>query len=207
MNPVWWTYPFKPVRVDPGIFDRIDCSQYTAEVKLDGWRSLLIVSERKTELWTRQKSLIRIPDELSQSINSLSLPVGTVLDGEIWNPKKRGGWENCESLGCRVAFWDVLRVGNKDVRQKPIEERREILRSLFQPNDLLSIVEPKEASRNIFEESLQLAREIRGQARSGFIHGLVLKRTKSPRRDNNIRCVEHPDWLKIVFDGMQSGSV
>ena len=39
--------------------------------------------------------------------------------------------------------------------------------------------------------------------RSGFIHGVVLKRRGSIRRDHPNRSAEHPDWLKVVFDGMK----
>jgi ATP-dependent DNA ligase len=204
-TPSWWTFPFKPVRVDPGVFDRLDCSLYTAELKFDGWRAVLIAGPSEAELWTREKRRIEIPDSLRSDLDKLRLPTGTVLDGEIWNPEKRGGWKHSKGSECRLTLWDAIRVGTADMRPKPIEARREALRGLIGAGtDAISCVEVLPASRKIHDESLSEAVRVRGSSRSGFVHGLVLKRVGSPRRDNNIRCVEHPDWLKIVYPGMQS---
>lgn len=199
-NPAWWTFPFKPIRVDSGIFDRIDCSLYTAELKYDGWRAVLIAGPRGPELWTREKRKIEIPDSLSEAVRALKLPEGTVLDGEIWNPEKRGGWNHAKGSDCKLTFWDVVKIGSSDLRQRPIEERREALRSVIQTTEEISIVEVMSASKSVHDAALESAVSIRGSSRSGFVHGVVLKKSGSPRRDSNVRCVEHADWLKIVFD-------
>jgi ATP-dependent DNA ligase len=188
------------VRVDPGIFDRIDCSLYTAEFKYDGWRAVLIAGPSGAELWTREKRRIEVPESLSGAIRSLGLPEGTVLDGEIWNPGKRGGWKHSRGSECRLTLWDAIRVGTVDVRRDPIEERRDILRRLLKGgNEAIGAVKVMPASRAVHDEALAEATRVRGASRSGFIHGVVLKRNGSPRRDSNVRSTEHPDWLKIVF--------
>ena len=104
-TPSWWTFPFKPVRVDPGVFDRLDCSLYTAELKFDGWRAVLIAGPSEAELWTREKRRIEIPDSLRSDLDKLRLPTGTVLDGEIWNPEKRGGWKHSKGSECRLTLY------------------------------------------------------------------------------------------------------
>jgi ATP-dependent DNA ligase len=199
--PSWWSFPFKPVKVDPGVFERLDCSLYTAELKFDGWRAMLIAGPSGTELWSREKRKIEVPDSLKEELERLSLPRGTVLDGEIWNPEKRGGWKHSKGSECRLTLWDAVRVGTVDMRPRPIEIRREALRGLIGAGtDAIGCVEVLPASRESHEEALKEAVKVRGSSRSGFVHGIVLKRAGSPRRDSNARCVEHPDWLKIVFD-------
>jgi len=61
----------------------------------------------------------------------MKLPVGTVLDGEIWSLKKRGGWETKNDTDCCVTFWDCIYSGTNPLVSAPIEERREALRSLL----------------------------------------------------------------------------
>lgn len=199
-KPTWWTYPFKPVRVDPGMFDRLDCSNYTMELKYDGWRAIVIAGRNGTSLWTRERKPIQISKALEEELRSLGLPEGTVLDGEIWNPNKRGGWKDSEAGECKLTMWDAIRVGSTDMRSEPIEGRRQALTILLGGGrDNIKAVRVLEASRKIHDEALKEALEVRGASRSGFVHGVVLKRNGSPRRDSNIRSVEHPDWLKMVF--------
>lgn len=195
----------KPVLINEKVFEGLDPLSYTMEPKFDGYRIPTIAGSDRVFTFTRQKNPLKLPATLQDELNSLNLPAGTVLDGEIWSPAKRGGWDNLPQGQCKLSFWDVIREGTKDVSSESIETRRQIL------TNLLSNSTPNIMQATVYAVSFenlrmleQQAREVRdGQAlRSGFIHGVVLKRNGSPRRDHACRSVEHPDWLKIVYRGL-----
>jgi ATP-dependent DNA ligase len=177
-------------------------------VNFDGWRAIVIVN-RVPELWTREKHKIDMPINLATQLRQLDLPVGTVLDGEIWNPLKRGAWKHSNGIECKLTLWDAIRYGTKDISTQPIEERRKALYSLLKPEcEHIKAVEVLPATKENCQMIFKEAAEIRTQAvRSGFIHGVVLKKNGSPRRDHATRSTEHPDWLKIVFDGMSGWAI
>jgi ATP-dependent DNA ligase len=197
---MFWLYPMKPVRTDDHIFDRLDMSNYDMEVKLDGFR-LILVCDKGLQLYTRQKNRMIMPDNLREQLSALSLPDRTILDGEIWNYDKRGAWAHDASSICHITFWDVTRIGDKDISTLPIEERRARLNNLVKESDDIFTIKPTTASSDAFSDVKRQAMEhkIRTKSRTGFVHGVVLKRKGSPRRDHSNRSVEHPDWLKICF--------
>ena len=192
-------FPMKPVRVQESIFGILDKSKYQMERKFDGHRALLIVDGRP-RLWTRGHQLIEMPFNIEEQLKSIDFPDGTVLDGEIWNPDARGSWVSNRRVKCQLTFWDVIKLRQNDVGQKPLEERQTILDNLIAGKcpDVMSIkreLPDVHLLKNIRAEAAQVHRN----ARSGFVHGVVLKRKASPRRDHSTRCVEHADWLKVVF--------
>lgn len=201
---VIWKHPMKPVRVTEAVFDGIVTQdRYVMEKKYDGWRAVVVCDwSGRVSLWTREKRPIDVPDNLRPQLAGLGLPPGTVMDGEIWNPLKRGSWSHNRSVRCLITLWDVVQVGGTDLGQAPIEARYERLASIVGGGaEDVSVVEripaTAEALREVRAEAE--ARRSVGSLRSGFIHGVVLKRRGSPRRDHCSRCVEHADWRKIVF--------
>src|SRR5512135_306368 len=204
-----WKYPFKPVRATWSVFQTLGLSNYFMEKKYDGWRAIVQVGATAVTLWTREKRLITMPDNLGKQLDALEMPEGTLLDGEIWNMSKRGAWKHNRSVVCALTLWDAIRFGHQDLSGEPIEARRQKLEQLLADKDTPDIkaTELLPADEKLAREIDTEARSFResSQARSGFIHGVVLKRRGSPRRDHAVRCVEHADWIKVVFDGMQSG--
>jgi ATP-dependent DNA ligase len=209
-----WKFPFKPIPAPWSVFQTLTLSNYFMEKKYDGWRAIIQVQGRNLftngiSLWTRDKRMIAMPDNLAKQLVELDMPDGTLLDGEIWNMTKRGAWRHNRASVCALTIWDAIRVGTRDLSNEPIEKRREALEQLLQGKDTPDIkaTELLAADETIARQIDAEARSFRegSQARSGFIHGVVLKRRGSPRRDNAVRCVEHADWIKVVFDGMQSG--
>jgi ATP-dependent DNA ligase len=175
-----------------------------SSVNFDGHRAI-VIADSNTQLWTREKRRIDLPDNLAQQLRELNLPRGTVLDGEIWNPAKRGGWKQTRDASCRLTLWDAIQTGTTNLSQQPIEKRREALHALMRPEcPHIRAVEVQEATLENCQLAYLQATQMREsmESRSGFIHGVVLKRNGSPRRDHACRSTEHPDWLKIVFDGL-----
>jgi ATP-dependent DNA ligase len=143
-----------------------------------------------------------MPNNLREQLSAMGLPRGTVLDGEIWNPLKRGSWRHDKSVTCQLTLWDAIRVGGQDLSRQPLEERHAALTALMR-EEVADVKAVEHLPANM--ETLSAIREEAvnhwktEELRSGFIHGVVLKRKGSPRRDHCSRCVEHADWLKIVF--------
>jgi ATP-dependent DNA ligase len=204
----WWMYPMKPVRVRASIFETVNPDDYFLEMKYDGFRAILAVEGGQPKLWTRDHKRLEMPDNLMSQLQTLDLPDSTVLDGEIWTPTKRGAWRHDRTIPCLLTFWDAIRSDARDISGLPIESRRDEMARLLQGGTQdIGMTSWLPATVESHNTILKRALEHREESRSGFIHGVVLKKKGSPRRDHATRCVEHPDWLKIVFDGMQSGSV
>jgi ATP-dependent DNA ligase len=205
--PQLWKYPFKPVRATWAAFKTLPMSNYFMEKKYDGWRAIVQVGQEGVTLWTRDKALITMPDNLGRQLAALEMPAGTLLDGEIWNMSKRGAWRHNKSVVCALTLWDAVRIDSRDLSNEPIEIRRQQLEQLLAGHDTPDIktTEILPADEALARQIDEDAHAMREGVRSGYIHGVVLKRKGSPRRDHAVRCVEHADWIKIVFDGMQSG--
>jgi ATP-dependent DNA ligase len=199
---LWWMYPQKPVRINQRTFEGLDPDKYTLEPKVDGHRVLVVAGYGCVYVYTRQKRRIKLPEYLMQELVLSEFPAGTVLDGEIWNKYKRGGWKQFDRDGFNITFWDVIRYGTRDLSRMPIEDRRDALFNLLKPE--FKHVLPTDILKPSTEILIALHKEaaaIRNQPsiRSGFIHGAVLKRNGSPRRDHATQSKKHPDWLKVVF--------
>lgn len=184
---------------------KFNLPQYLMEMKMDGHRAILIVEGGQKKIFTRQKVPIALPRELTDQLTSVPMVEGTVLDGEIWNPLKRGGWTADGKEPSVLTFWDCMREGMEDISSRPLEERRKaLLRTIGNGNEGVHVVDQEPATearvREIYEESSTVRKE--NQSRSGFVHGVVLKLRGSPRRDHATRSKESSDWLKVVFDDM-----
>ena len=176
----------------------------------DGYRVILIAENSKFILFTRQKVEMVVPDNLREQLDILSLPEGTVLDGEIWTPTKRGSWRHNKTVQCNLTFWDAIRSGTRDMSQLALEERfAELVSLVDQKVPDIKVVKQTPANLDAYHKIVAEAEQFRAaqHSRSGFIHGAVLKRKGSPRRDHATRSVEHPDWLKLVIPGMDSGAL
>lgn len=198
----FWIFPFKPMKINDSLLGSLKLDDYVLEKKYDGYRALLIVEEAGFKLFTRQKVELPIPNNLRPQIESLKLPVGTVLDGELWTPSSRGSWTHDRNVVCSLTFWDVIAFDGKSVGSNTLEERRAVLENLLgagTENVGLVVQEPvtKERIEEIRKEAME--HRVASQSRSGFVHGVVLKRKGSPRRDNPNRSVEHADWMKLVY--------
>lgn len=194
----------KPKRV-PVEFARIlPSDQWVLERKYDGFRAIVVL-DGWVSLWTRDRVPMEAPTNIKAELEELRIPDRTVLDAELWNPLKRGSWRHNLNVRCCLSVWDAMVVGGVDVGRLPLEERRRRLEEAVRDAPNVRLVDQVPCSPEAIGEVLREAREFREaeSIRSGFIHGVVLKKLGSPRRDTATRCREHPDWLKVVFDGMK----
>lgn len=194
----------KPTLIPEEAVAALSLDDYIIEPKFDGWRAIVTVNG-KVKLWTREKRPITIPEKLRESLEALNLKQGTVLDGEIWNPSKRGGWLDPEGDGCQLTLWDCIQNGNNALGKVVLEDRRSILEEVVKSDsELISLVEMEEASlKNLLAIKVRAEEARKNGARSGFIHGAVLKRKGSIRRDHPKKSAEDSSWMKVVFQGMK----
>jgi DNA ligase-1 len=178
-------YPFflaHPLQAEPQTLG--DIWQWQVEWKYDGIRAQLVQRSGQRWLWSRGEELIsdRFPE-----ISGITLPEGTVLDGEIliWKNDKPASFADLQKRIGRIkvsprilsdfpaAFivFDLLEQDGQDIRQTPQTERRRRLQEVAQlinaPNLILSpLVEALD---------WELLRKIRQSSRSRAVEGLMLK--------------------------------
>jgi len=116
------------------------------EEKYDGWRILAWKADGKVSLLSRNgRDHARRFGELAKAI--ASLPEATlILDGEVaifddqlisrFEWLRHGTRESLSTPPINMAF-DVLQVGNQDLRQEPLRTRRKVLEGLLDGQRLL----------------------------------------------------------------------
>jgi bifunctional non-homologous end joining protein LigD len=167
-----------------------------AEIKYDGYRALAALSNGRLALWTRnQLDLIGRFPRIAQALSRIVVG-DAVIDGEICalDPEGVPRFELLQQGGEVVLFaFDLLRLDGEDLRGRPIEERRDLLRSL------LSNAPPELRLAEEVEGSLPDALE---RARKRGLEGLLLKAPKSVYSKGRSR-----DWLKLKAQATQELAV
>jgi bifunctional non-homologous end joining protein LigD len=168
--------------------------QWHAEVKYDGYRAISALSNGRVAMWTR--NALDLAGRFPRVARALSrLVVGdAVIDGEVCvlDPEGVPRFELIQQglADQAVLFaFDLLRLDGQDLRARPLEERRDLLRSL------LSNAPPE----------LRLAEEVPGeipaalaQVRARGLEGLILKARGSSYEKGRSR-----EWLKLKAQATQ----
>jgi len=112
-------------------------SQFTCEIKWDGYRVFASRSGKKITIITRGKNEISLPHIESKLLKLL--PDGATIDGEIvvFDDNGKSSFHRLQQLLgekdesiCFVGF-DILHDGEKDMRPEPIEDRRKRLKEIL----------------------------------------------------------------------------
>ncbi len=187
--------------------------EWFAERKWDGIRGQVIVRNRELFVWSRGEELVT--DKYPEYKDFLSLlPDGTVLDGEILpfeNGKPLGFQHLQKRIGRKgvsqkllkevpVAFvaYDLLENKGQDIREKPLEERRALLESLFTQGSSVMKLSPLVP----FHDWTQLMTE-RLRSREFLSEGIMLKRRSSAYGHGRRR----GDWWKWKIDPLTIDAV
>ncbi len=181
--------------------------EWIVERKWDGIRGQLIVRGGEIYVWSRGEELVTDKYPEYEPFKEL-LPEGTVLDGEIL-PYKDGTPLPFNSLQTRIGrknltnkilekspvifkVYDLLEWQGKDIREKPLSQRRilleELLSEVSHPN--LQLSETLEFNQ---WSDLSAARD---QSRQYASEGLMLKRADSPYESGR----KKGDWWKWKVD-------
>jgi len=140
-------YPFfLAYTIEDGFINKENTTDWHIEHKWDGMRAQLIIREGKHFLWSRGEELIT--DKFPElACLARLLPNGTVLDGELL-PLKNGVIGDFNTLQKRIGrkiisqklkdefpivmmLYDILEYKGKDIRLQPLEERQQLLKTLY----------------------------------------------------------------------------
>jgi DNA ligase-1 len=198
--PFFLAYPLEGKVEDLG-----DIHEWQAEWKWDGIRAQLIRRGWRVFLWSRGEELItdRFP-ELAAA--GALLPDGTAIDGEVM-PWKNGAPLPFAQMQRRIGrkvltpkilaevpavlvSYDLLEADGEDVRERPLEWRRERLEQVTAGKDALVL------SPLVVAASWSELASLRGESRVRAVEGLMLKRRGSPYRVGRRR----GDWWKWKID-------
>lgn len=210
-------YPFYlAYQVEGGIADLGHPSDWSGEHKWDGIRSQTIVRNRQLYIWSRGEELVtdKYP-EFGKFVGFI--PDGTVIDGEIL-PFKDGKIGTFNDLQTRIGrktvsasvlkntpviikAYDVLEWSGEDIRDKPFEERRDLLEKLLESvankNLPLQLSERFSFSNwGEFTTERERSREIGSE-------GLMLKRKSSPYQVGR----KKGDWWKWKVEPLSIDAV
>ncbi|MGI4848528.1 MAG: ATP-dependent DNA ligase, partial [Janthinobacterium lividum] len=138
-------YPFflaHPLQADPQTLGALE--NWMVEWKYDGIRAQLVCRQDRNWLWSRGEDLI---SERFPELSALTLPDGTVIDGEIliWKNdapapfadlQKRIGRKTLSSkmqteLPAVMIAYDLLELDGFDIRSRPQSARRLLLEQLI----------------------------------------------------------------------------
>lgn len=188
--------------------------EWQVERKWDGIRGQIIVREDHLFVWSRGEELVtdKFPeyDPLAKI-----LPNGTVIDGEIL-PYRDGkpltfnilqtriGRKNVtkkilETAPVVMMCYDLLEFEGKDIRSRPLKERRRLLERVVNenPNEVLLLSEVIEV------EDWETAATERANSRIHLSEGLMIKKMDSEYRSGRKR----GDWWKWKVDPMTIDAV
>ena len=169
-----------------------DIKDWIIEPKLDGIRGQLIVRDNSLFVWSRGEDLLTDKFPEFENLQNI-LPDGTVLDGEII-PFKDDVFLDFSSMQTRIGrknltksilsnvplimvCYDLLEWQGQDLRQEPLEKRRELLISLLAQ---LPSEAPLVLSKAIDFKNWDEVAEFRTTARDAQCEGVMLKRKESP---------------------------
>ena len=191
---------------------------YVYEPKVDGIRAIVEVlpgpQKAAVRLWSRNgnEKTTQFPDVVDGVgtwLKKITAPV--VLDGEVVALDEEGRPASFQRIQHRihvtvpgfnsrkkilspeeqpVAFvaFDLLRDGDRDLRNLCLYERRELLEALFRKHK-----PPVSRIVRLTEQSIGDGTALKKQAQSENWEGLMVKLSRSPYRDGR----RSPEWLKL----------
>ncbi len=198
--PFYLAYP-----LEDSIEELGEIAEWQVEWKWDGIRAQLIRRNGRTFLWSRGEELItdRFPE-----LNALGalLPQGTVIDGEVlpWKDgaplpfaqmqrrigRKELGPKILAEVPVVLIGFDLLEFAGEDVRERPLEWRRQKLETIAPAQSSLVL------SPLVRAESWPALTALRQESRGRKVEGFMLKRRGSPYRVGRRR----GDWWKWKID-------
>ena len=208
-------YPFYlAYQVEGEVSDLGNPTEWQAEWKWDGIRGQLIVRNDELFVWSRGEELVtdKYPEYAPLAY---ALPNGTVIDGEIlayangqplnFNVlqtrigRKSVGKKLLAEAPVVIMAYDLLEYEGKDIRQKPLKERRKLLEKLVEncPEDVLKI------SPTIAFSSWEELTQIRTTSRDQRAEGVMIKHKNSDYKVGRKR----GDWWKWKVDPLTIDAV
>jgi bifunctional non-homologous end joining protein LigD len=144
---------------------------FVFELKVDGFRGLAYIDDGVCELVSRRRNRYKSFKELQNSLGKLRVK-NAIIDGEIACVDDEGRSIFNELLfrrGCPIFYaFDILFLNDRDLRQVPLIERKEILRSVIEKSALPDVL----CGKYIEERGVDLFNEVVRRN----LEGIVAKR-------------------------------
>jgi DNA ligase-1 len=209
-------YPFflaSPLEAAPADLGAIE--DWLLEWKWDGIRLQLIRRAGEVALWSRGEERLdgRFPEiEAAAAV----LPQGCVLDGELlaWAEgdvplpftslqtriqRRKPGAKTLAQAPARLQAYDLLEIEGRDLRDRPLVERRGLLEQVLRDHG-----DPRiQLSPRVEVASWDEAAALRLEARERGVEGFMLKRLVSPYQAGRRR----GDWWKWKIDPLTIDAV
>ncbi|MCW3123971.1 MAG: ligD [Flavipsychrobacter sp.] len=174
-------------KLHDGAFDDAD---WLYEIKWDGYRAIADINKKDLRLYSRnglsfKEDYPTVYEELQK------IKKEAVLDGEIVALDSEGKpsfqllqqYAKDNSIPICYYVFDCLSLNGKSLEDKPLTERKEILRSVFKDNDLIKYCD------HIQERGKDFFAAVKKQG----LEGMIAKRADSVYTENS----RSNDWLKV----------
>ena len=173
-----------------------DGAEWLYELKLDGYRALVIKNGTQLEIRSRNdKNLTRMYPSLEAAGRRLTAG-STVIDGEIvaLDDKGRPSFQALQHRGSspshQIVFFafDVLHLNGRDLTREPLHKRRANLPALV--------------DGSVFRLSVELpgsAKDVLGAVHAMGLEGVIAKRRNSVYEPGE----RSRDWVKLKLDRQQ----
>jgi bifunctional non-homologous end joining protein LigD len=166
------------------IKEPFDHPDYVYELKMDGFRAITYIQNGECKILSRNSRVLRFPS-LSKNLSSLRVE-DAIIDGEIISIDTNGVSHFNDLLVDRsravLYAFDLLWLDGKDLRQRPLLERKKRLEKLVRKSGL----------------RLMYAQHVEGEGKQMFaeicvrdLEGIVAKRKLGIYKDDG------NSWLKI----------
>jgi bifunctional non-homologous end joining protein LigD len=117
--------------------------EFIFELKVDGFRGLAYIDDGVCELVSRRRNPYKSFKELQNSLGKLRVK-NAIIDGEIACVDEEGRSLFNELLfrrGCPIFYaFDILYLNDRDLRQLPLIERKEILRNVIEKSGVPDVL-------------------------------------------------------------------
>lgn len=186
--------PFKNCEVNLAtLTDKIPAGDnYLFEIKYDGFRAVSYMEKSKTKILTRNGLDYTTKfSSIAKSLNSMCAKISVILDGEIvvFDAEGKSNFslmQSCIKNGKQnftYVVFDILALNSQDLRNKPLLERKEILKNFLYkcPNNIL-----------FSEYSIGKGKQCYNIAKKLSLEGIIAKKV-----DSFYKGTRSEDWLKI----------
>ena len=191
---ITYFYPPQPTRIwptSPLLRSLSGNKAWDAEIKYNGWRTLIFKhTPDSIFIYNRHGTIIDI-DWKPFWHSFAAIPTNTVFDGELLDRRTK-------DLKNVIVLWDVPWFAGKDLRSKPLADRRPLL-DVF---DIAPAQFETERTGQVYRvqqfssDFVELYHSIEGRD-DPVEEGLVLKKKSSTYRSHPGRGIDILDWLKV----------
>jgi ATP-dependent DNA ligase len=179
-------FPDKPTTSSERILPTLSNGDWLAELKFDGWRTLVDWDGKRAILTSRHNQTIpasqSLLDEIAQALTQVP---PCALDGEWMGRRDR----QPESLW----LFDALAINGQWLGALGAGERFKRFCWLFTSSDPAPRVRLVECVRSGFVDFFHYSKTVRG------CEGIVLKHVDSKFIGSVRKCVDNPFWLKVKW--------